>query len=156
LAVGFDDRRQGRDELAGGKGVEGAEAAGQLGGGQLALTEERAKKIVGAAWALLCVAVPAAGNEVAVRIAARLRARQDVVDTLHPRRDLAQTIETTPGLPRMDGLAQNFAVQEVLLFEVDPGNGRDCVAGRDLLRKASGNLFGQAHFRNMTGGAAFN
>ena len=75
--------RQGRRELAGGEGVEGAEAAGEFASSQLALAEERAEKIFGAAWAFLGVAFPAAGDEVAIRIAARVRAWDDVVDTLH-------------------------------------------------------------------------
>jgi hypothetical protein len=148
--------RQGRDQLAGREGVQRPKPPGEFASRQLALAEERPEKIVGAAGTFLRVAVPAAGDEITVRIVARLRARHDVVDTLHPRRELAQTIETTPALPRMDGMAQNFGVKEVLLLEVDPGNGRDCVVGRGLPSEASENLFGQAHFRNMTRRAAFN
>jgi len=110
-----------RDELAGGEGVEGAEAAGEFASGQLAFAEERAKEIFGAAWAFLGVAILAAGDEVAVRVVTRMRAGDDVVETLHRRGEKAQTIETTPGFARMDGVAQAIGTEEVLVFEVDAG-----------------------------------
>ena len=64
--------RQGRDELAGGEGVEGVEAAGEFAFRQLAVAKERAEKIVGAALAFPGVAFQAAGDEVAIRIIAPL------------------------------------------------------------------------------------
>ena len=112
---------QGRGELAGGEGVEGAEAGGEFASGQLAFAEERAEKIFGAAGALLRVAILAAGDEVAVRIVARMRAGDDVVETLHRRGEKAQTIEATPSFARMDGVAQSIDAEEVFLFEIDAG-----------------------------------
>jgi len=50
-----------------------------------------------------------------------VRARDDVVETLHLRGEKAQTIETTPGFARMDGVAQGIGAHEVFLFEVDAG-----------------------------------
>jgi len=153
--VGRHARGQRRGELAGGEGVEGAEAGGEFAFGQLAFAEERAEKILGAAGAFLGVAFPTAGDEVAVRIVARVRAWDDVVNALHGRGEQAQTIETAPGLAGMDGVTQGVGAQEVLLFEVDPGNRRDRVAGRDLLGEARENLLGQTHVHDVTGGAAF-
>src|SRR5205823_11918568 len=112
---------EGRGELAGGAGVEGAEASGEFAIGQLAFAEERAEKVVGAAWALLHIAIVAGRDEVAIRIVARLRARDDVVETLHRRGNHTQTVETTPGLPRMDAVTQGVGAHEVLGFEVDAG-----------------------------------
>src|SRR6266700_4143338 len=108
---------QGRGELAGGEGVEGAEAAGEFAFGQLALAEERAKKILGAALAFLRVAFQAGRDEIAVGVAPRLCERKDVVEALHVRGEQAQTIEATASLARMDRLAQGFGAQEVFVFE---------------------------------------
>src|SRR5260370_10321455 len=112
---------RGRGEVGGGEGVEGAEAASEFAFGQLAFAEERAEKVLGAARAFLGVAFPAAGDEVAIGIFARLCAWDDVVKTLHLRGEQTQTIETTPGLARMDGVTEGVDAQEVLLFEVDTG-----------------------------------
>src|SRR6267142_3178229 len=60
--------RQGRAELAGGEGVEGAEAGGEFGGGQAALTVEAAEKIVGGLFSFLGVAFHAARDQIAVGI----------------------------------------------------------------------------------------
>jgi len=61
---------QGRAEVAGGEGVEGAEAFGEVGGGQLTVAEERAEIILGGAGTFPQIAIPAAGDEVAVGIVA--------------------------------------------------------------------------------------
>jgi len=71
--------------------------------------------------AFLGVAILAAGDEVAVRIAARVRAGDDVVETLHLRGENAQTIEATPGFASMDGVTEGVDAEEVLVFEVDAG-----------------------------------
>lgn len=156
-------RGQRRGELAVGEGVEGAEAAGEFASGQLAFAEERAEEIFGAAWAFLGVAFPAAGDEVAVRVVARVCARDDVVETLHLRGEKTQTIETTPGFARMDGVAQGIGAQEVRLFEFDTGSWPDgavlivlgLVSRNHFWRKVRENLFGQAHVHDVTGVAAF-
>jgi hypothetical protein len=153
---------QGRGELAGGEGVEGAEAAGEFGGGQAALAIQQAEKIVGAALAFLRVAFQAAGDEVAVGIAPRLGAWEDVVETLHLRSEQAQTIEATAGLASMDGLAQGLGAQEVLRFEVDNESGRGApaldvfgvVSQNEFQGMIGENLFGQADFDNLTRFAA--
>lgn len=61
---------QRRRQLAGSEGVEGAEAAGEFGGGQLAFTEERAEKVVGAALPFPGIAFQTTRDNIAVGIAA--------------------------------------------------------------------------------------
>jgi len=55
-------------ELAGGEGVQFAEALGEFGGGYAALAAESAQKIVGGGFSFLRVAFGAAGDEIAVGI----------------------------------------------------------------------------------------
>jgi hypothetical protein len=69
----------------------------------------------------------------------------DVVQAALQRRERPQTIETTPGLARVDGMAQGFVAQEVLVFEIDAEIGQSYGAGRGLFRMVRENLFGQAH-----------
>src|SRR5215471_3917868 len=68
----------GRGEFAGGEGVEGAEAGVHFGGGEAAVAEEPAEKIGGGTFAFQRIAFEAAGNQVAVGVAARLSAGHDV------------------------------------------------------------------------------
>jgi hypothetical protein len=142
LLVGrwLDDRSQGWAELAGGEGVEGAEAPGEFARGQLAVAEERAKKIVGAAWSFTGIAFQTARDEIAVGIQAHLSAWHNMVETLYGVSEPAQAIKAMPALPGMDGLAQGPGAQEILLFEVDGESGRNYGAGRDRLRMLSENL----------------
>src|SRR5712692_3351267 len=72
-----------RRELAGGEGVEGAEAGGEFEGGQAALAVEPAEEIGGGSLPLFRVAFQTAGDEVAVRIAPRLNAWHDMVEGPH-------------------------------------------------------------------------
>jgi hypothetical protein len=81
-------RGEWRYEFARSQRVKRTEAAGEFASGQLALPEERAEKITGAAWTFLGVTFPAAGDEVAVRIA-RVRAGDDFPHPLPPERNLA-------------------------------------------------------------------
>jgi hypothetical protein len=64
-----------------GQGVQGAEAGCEFDRRQAALAVEPAEKIPGGAFPFLRVAFRAAGNEIAVGIAARLDARHDMVKT---------------------------------------------------------------------------
>jgi len=70
-----------RAELAGGEGVEGAEAGGEFGGGQAALAVEAAEKIIGGLFPFLSVAFHAAGDQVAVGVGPQARLRHDVVQS---------------------------------------------------------------------------
>src|SRR6266852_8897060 len=100
LLVGrwLGDRSYGRAELAGGEGVEGAEAGGEFGGGQAAFSVKAAEKIVGGFFSFLRVAFHAARDQVAVRIAAQANLRHDVVEALHCRGGLAHAIEAMAAL----------------------------------------------------------
>src|SRR5437762_6179415 len=84
---------KGRAELAGGEGIEGAEAGGEFGGSQAAFPVEAAEKVGGGGFPLLGVAFHAAGDQVAIGIASRARLRHDVVQALDRRRGAAQTVE---------------------------------------------------------------
>jgi hypothetical protein len=68
------------NELAGGEVIEGAETAAQFGGVQSPLAKEPAEKLLSGALLLLGVAIVTARDEVAVGIAAGLRARHNVVN----------------------------------------------------------------------------
>jgi hypothetical protein len=67
--------RQRRAELAGGEGVEGAEAAGEFGGVQVALGVKPVEKIVRWLLPFLRVAFDATRDQVVVGIAPQLRPR---------------------------------------------------------------------------------
>ena len=57
-------------EIAGGEGFQGVQAGVELGRGQAAQAKKAAQKIFGGSFSLLRVAFDAAGNEIAVGIAA--------------------------------------------------------------------------------------
>ncbi len=67
-------------ELAGSEGFQGAQAAFEFGGGYAAQAIEGAQKIFGGGCSLLRVAFDAAGNEIAVGIAASTDMRDDMVE----------------------------------------------------------------------------
>jgi hypothetical protein len=95
----------GRGELAGSEGVEGAETGVEVGEGEAALAVEAAEKIGGGTLAFERIAFEAGGNQVAIGVAPRPGAGHDVVEALDARVGAAQTIETMPALAEMDGLA---------------------------------------------------
>src|SRR6266478_4350344 len=92
--------RQARTEVAGGEGVEGAQASGEFCGIQVALAVEAAEKIVGGLFSFLRIAFYAARHQVAVRIAPQPRPRHDVVQALHRRRGVTQAVEALVALAR--------------------------------------------------------
>ena len=59
----------GRGELAGGEGVEGAETGVELGGGDAALAVEPAEEMGGGTFAFEGIAFEAGGNQVAIGVA---------------------------------------------------------------------------------------
>src|SRR5258708_28373782 len=73
-------RWESRRELAGGEGVEGAEAGGEFGVGQAALAVEPAEEIWRGGSSLFGVAIQTAGDEGAVGVAPRLHARDHLVE----------------------------------------------------------------------------
>jgi hypothetical protein len=111
-----------RAELAGGEGVEGAEAIGEFGGGQALLAVEAAEKIAGGPFALLRIALDAARDEVPERIAAETHARHNMIETLLRRGKPAQTVKTEAALAGVDGLAKRACLQEIGIFERQRGS----------------------------------
>src|SRR5260370_29496318 len=107
-----------RTKLAGGEGVEGAEAVGEFGVGQASPAVEPAEKIAGRAIPFLGVALQTAGDEVAVGIAPEGHAWDNVIEAATHRRKPTQAIETASAFSHMEGVAQTPALQEVPL-EVD-------------------------------------
>src|SRR6267142_230983 len=143
-----------RTELAGGEGVEGAEAGGEFGGGQAALAVEAAEKIVGRLFSFLGVAFHATGDQVAVGIAPQPRLRHDVVQALDRRGGPAQTVEALAALARVDGLSQRLAVQKVRFLEIHRRAGaRAFFLGGgpafDTIQPHGANLAGQPHLDHV-------
>src|SRR5260370_5159433 len=149
-----------RTKLAGGEGVEGAEAVGEFGVGQAAPAVEPAEKIAGRAIPFLGVALQTAGDEVAVGIATEGHAWDNVIEAANQRRKPTQAIETAFAFSHMNGVAQSPALQEVLL-EVDAARKGPGGAATDLPgaggspRRAGSNFVGQEHLDQMAGFAAF-
>ena len=92
----------GRGELAGSEGVEGAETAVEFGDGQAALAVEPAEKIGGGTLAFERIAFEAGGDQVAIGVAPRPGAGHDVVEALDARVGAAQTIKTKAAFAEVD------------------------------------------------------
>lgn len=162
-----------RAEFAGGEIVEGAEAVGEFGGGETLLAVEPAEEIACGEFAFLRIALDAAGNEVAVRIASELNERNDVIEALLRRSEAAETIKTETTFARVNGLAKRIGLQEVRVIEIEDGGGtrRKRRAGRTAsgdgiasgpgfartggTGAGGGNFSGQAELDEMTGIGAF-
>ena len=86
-------RKQRRRELAGGEGIEGAEAGGEFGVGDAARAVEPAEEVLGGGLALFRVAIAAARDKVAVGIAPRFSLRDDMVDGAYEGRKVAQAVK---------------------------------------------------------------
>jgi len=86
--------------------IQGAEAAGEVVVAQAAVAVERAYKLDGVVLRLFGIAIETTRNEVAVGIAAGLRARHNVVEAPPFTSDGAQTIKAAAVLAGVDGLAQ--------------------------------------------------
>src|SRR6266481_3132709 len=108
----------GRRELAGSEGVEGAETGVELGGGDAALAVEPAEKMGGGTLSFQRIAFKAGGNQVAIGVAPRPGAGHDVVEALDARVGAAQTIKTVAAFAEVDGLAQGAGLEEVEFFQV--------------------------------------
>jgi len=147
-------RGEGRGELAGDEGVEGAEAGSEFGVGEAALAVEPAEKISGGAIPFLGVALQTAGDEVAIGIAAEGHAWDDVIEAANQRRKPTQAVETASAFSHMDGAAQSPGLQEVLL-EVEAARTGPGVAAAGLPVAGGTNFVGQAHLDDMAGFATF-
>src|SRR2546428_13809940 len=84
----------GRGELAGNEGVEGAETGVEFGDGQAALAVEPAEKIGGGTLSFKRIAFETRGNQVAIGVSSRPDARHDVVEAPDARVGAAPTIGT--------------------------------------------------------------
>ena len=153
----------GRGEFAGGEGVKAAETRVELSGGDAALAIEPPEKIGGGTFAFEGIAFEAAGDQVAIRIAAAFGEGHDVVKALDARVGAAQTIEAVTSFAEVDGLAQGAGLEEVELFEVYRGVGgarwiadRDCVRHGGQAGTNGANLVGQAHGDDVAGFATVN
>jgi hypothetical protein len=130
----------GRGELAGSEGVEGAEPGVKLCGGQAALAVEPAEKIGGGTLAFERITFEAGGNQVAIGVAPRPDAGHDVVEALDARVGAAETIKTMAAFAEVDGLAEGAGLEEVEVFQVgglrladgaaDGGGSRHCGQAR--------------------------
>jgi hypothetical protein len=125
LLLGFSllsdhDRRRGESgaELAGGEGFQGAQAGFELGGGYAAQAVEGVQKIFGGSFSFLRVAFDAAGNEIAVGIAASAGVRDDMVEDSTTGDEPPQAIKAPAALAHMNGLAAAAHLQEIHLLEI--------------------------------------
>ena len=150
----------GRGELAGGEGVEGAETGVEFGGGDAALAVEPAEEMGGRTLAFERIAFEAGGDQVAIGVAPGPDAGHDVVEALDARVGAAQTIKTMAALAEMDGLAEGASLEEVEFFQVGrlrlAGGAADSDGtrhGRQAGAKAA-NLIGQEHVNDVAGFAA--
>jgi hypothetical protein len=155
--VGVED---GRGELAGSEGVEGAETGVELGGGDAALAVEPAEEIGGGTFAFERIAFEAGGNQVAIRVVPRLDAGHDVIEALDAGVGAAQTIKTMAAFAEVDGLAQGARLEEVELFQVGglrlaggAADGDGSRLGGQAGAKAA-NLIWQEHVNDVAGFAA--
>src|SRR6266851_308767 len=151
----------GRGELAGSEGVQGAETGVELCGGDAAFAVEPAEKIGGGTLSFERIAFEAGGNnQVAIAVAPRLGAGHDVVEALDARVGAAQTIETMAAFAEVDGLAQGASLEEVEVFQVGGLRGAGGAADGDGGRHGgqagakAANLIGQAHANDVAGFAA--
>jgi hypothetical protein len=132
---------------------------------------EAAEKIARGPFGLLRVALGAAGDEVAVGIAAELDARHDMIETLLRWGKAAQTVKAEAALACVDGLAKRASLQEVEILEME-GAGSGVRAARGAVdgdavasgpgvgwSRAAGaggaNFVGQADLDEMAGFGAF-
>ncbi len=150
----------GRGELAGSEGVEGAETGVEFGDGEAALAVEPAEKIGGGTLAFERITFETRGNQVAIGVAPRLDAGHDVVEALDSRVGAAQTIKTMAAFAKVDGLAQGPGLEEVKVFQVGglrvavrAADGDGARHGGQAGTKAA-NLIGQEHANDVAGFAA--
>ncbi len=143
-AAGIGNGGDRRAELAGGEGVEGAEAVGEFGGGQAALAVEPAEKIFSEAISFQRIALDTARDEVAVGIAPQLNAGDDVVEGHQANGKAAQTVEAEATVAGVDGHAQRPGFHEIGVLQAGS-------AGQRGWGARCSNLHGQAHLDHVTG-----
>src|SRR3989442_2976179 len=107
-------------KLACREGLHGEQACAEVLGRQAPLAVEPAQKILSRKVLLPGVAIQAAGDQVAVRIASRLGDRHHMIQAVGPAGGPAQTVKAHATIARVDGLAQGRSSQEIQLVQVDP------------------------------------
>lgn len=103
-------------QLPGSECFQGAQAVVEFARAQATLAAEAAQKIFGSRFSLLRVAFDAAGNQIAVGIAAAAGCGDDVVEAARRGSELAQAIEAEAAVSRMNGLAAAFPIHEIHLL----------------------------------------
>src|SRR5260370_24018115 len=146
--VGGED---GRGELAGSEGVEGAKAGVEFGEGQATLAVEPAEKIGGGTLAFERIAFETGRNQVAIGVVPGPGAGHDVVEALDARVGAAQTIKTMAAFAEVDGLAQGSGLEAVELFQVGALRRAGGTGDGDGSRHG-----GQARHRGQAGAKAAN
>ncbi len=144
----------GRGELAGSEGVEGAETGVEFGDGQAALAVEPAEKIGGGTLAFERIAFEAGGNQVAIGVAPGPDAGHDVVEALDAGVGAAQTIKTMAAFAEVDGLAEGAGLEEVECFQIGGLRLAGGAAGGDGTGAKAANLIGQEHVNDVASFAA--
>ena len=152
---GNDSSADTRPVFAGGESVERAEAGRKLAGRQMAFAVEPAEKIRGVSFTFAGIALEAAGDDVAVRVAATPDAGNHVIQAFHGRRYAPQAIKTRAGFTGMDGLAQGLAGEEVGLLEAGGTVPREFAVVHSS-GPSGANLVGKPHLGYVTLFAASN
>jgi hypothetical protein len=144
----------GRGELAGSEGVEGAETGVELRGGDAALAVEPAEEMGGGALAFEGIAFEAGGDQVAVGVVPGPGAGYHVIEALDARVGAAQTIKTMAAFAEVDGLAEGAGLEEVELFQVRGLRLAGEAGVGDRTRAKAANLIGQEDVNDVAGFAA--
>ena len=144
-----------RGELAGGEGVEGAEAEGEFSVGEAAVAEEPAQEVFSGGLPLFRVAIATTGNEVAVGIAPRLGLRDDMVDGPYEDGKAAQTIKAEATLARVDSPAQSLVFEEIGVRNASGERQTGRATGGGDIGADGANLLRQADHDHVTDLVAF-
>ena len=141
-------------QLAGGQGIQGAEAAGEFGGGYAALAVEGAQKVFCGRFAFLGVALDAAGDEITVGIAAHAGKWHDMVEAADAGGEPAQTIKAEARVARVNRRAPRFGLEEIHLLDAGDLLLRGH-ASHSSIRRGGADLAWQADFDHVTSSVAF-
>jgi len=141
------------EEFAGGEGVEGVEAGGEFGGVEAAVAKEAAEKIGGRGIAFVRVAVEAAGDEVAIGMAAGVGLGDNVVQAADGGSETTQAIKTEAALAGMEGFAESRVLQEIEVLEMGVARQGDGVFafGGNAGKREFGDFAGKANLNDMAG-----
>jgi hypothetical protein len=104
---------EGRAEFADGEGIEGAETGGEFRTAHAALAVEATDEVDGGSLGFARVALHAAGDQVAIGIAAQVPLGDNVIQALHGTVEAAQTVEAKAAFAGMDGVAEHGRAEEI-------------------------------------------